>query len=187
MNRRMYIGVASTPAAATVDTAGEGGFFGFTVDIINAGSNTKISGGAEQNYVYQFVLYFRAVISKVSSEIRTAEVGKFYGLGIYDINKDLVARTAQIGMDATGIQETALVASATLEPGVYYYAQTTDGTTGELRGTILGTASMTIMNEGSENRVGRAANDGVAGVLPATMGDITATVNRSPAVAFFKP
>jgi len=172
---------------ATVATAGEGGFFGFTVDVINAGTNTLISGGAEQTYVYQFVLPFRATISKVSSEIRTAEVGKFYGLGIYDVNGNLVVRTAQIGMDATGIQETSLVASATLEPGAYYYAQTTDGTTGELRGTILGTATMSIMNQGSENRVGKAANNGSAGVLAATMGSITATVNRSPAIAFFKP
>ena len=172
---------------AVVDTAGEGGFFGLTVSYASIGGPTLISDGAERTFVYQFVLPFRATIATVNSEITIAEVGKFYGLGIYDVAGNLVVRTAAIGMDSTGRQETALAASATLEPGVYYFAQTTDGTTGKLRATANNAAEMNIVNQGTENRIGRAGNNGSAGVLAATMGAITASASRSAAMALFKP
>ena len=173
---------------ATVDTAGEGGFWGFIVYPDEAGNNTLISDGVERTFVYQFVLPFRATISVVVSEVRVTEAGKKYGLGIYDVNGDLVVRTAALSLDSSGIQESSLVAAATLEPGIYYHAQTTDATgTGALRGVGFSTPAVGIMNQGSEARVGRAGNNGSAGVLAATMGGITASTSRIAGMAFFKP
>ena len=161
---------------------------GTSVFYLEVGANTLINTAVNETRVFEFVLPFRATISKVVSEVRVLETGKFYGVGLYDVNGNLVVRTAALSLDSIGIQESNLVTPATLEPGVYYLAQTTDATgTGALRGLTSNSATLAIMNEGAENRAGAAANDGTAGVLAATMGAVSASQATMPAEVFFKP
>ena len=183
MTRRTYIGRASTPAAATVDTAGEGGFYGVC---INAGPNSVTSAVlASVNLVkvYQFVLPFRAIVRNLTFEIEVLSVGGLCSVGLYSADGNILrVHSGAVSTTTTGIKN--VVASAvTLEPGVYFHSWTGDNITFKLRSFVSAQGWNNLINNNA-NRVGSAANPSVAGVLPATLGAITPTAANTPAVYY---
>ena len=116
MNRRMYIGVASTPAAATVDTAGEGGFLGV---LLSGGRGVAGQVLASNNLVrvYQFVLPWRQTIRNIVFDIATLSVGGLCSVGLHDVGKNLLTHSGAISTTTTGIKNTA-VAAVIVEPGI---------------------------------------------------------------------
>ncbi|KKK75866.1 hypothetical protein LCGC14_2869420 [marine sediment metagenome] len=187
MTRRMYIGVASTPAAATVDTAGEGGFFGGAVNGTALDDTASASGAADQVQAYQFVLPYRAVVGKIVFEVTTLSVGAFASVGIYsaDGNTRLVHAGA-ISTTLAEVKDVTLASSVTLEPGVYVFSHTVSDATAKLRAFITSDAIGSGFRNTNGDRQGNAANASVSGVLPATLGAIT-TTGTNIAAAYFEP
>ncbi|KKK64291.1 hypothetical protein LCGC14_2985710 [marine sediment metagenome] len=171
---------------ATVDTAGEGYFIGVVVQAAENDTGIAFSG-VNQVWTWQFVLPFRATTRQIIAEVSTGgAAGKFYGLGLYDVGKNLLVQTGAIDAQAVAVTSTSVTA-ITLEPGVYWFAQTCDDAATQFR--LLGFGTQTSFTSANENtaRGGTAANPGVAGVLPATLGVVTANTSRSIILAVFEP
>ena len=170
---------------ATVDTAGEGYFFGISINFINPTGGVAI-GSNDETRVYQFVLPFRVVVRKIITEVTIGGVaGKFYGVGLYDVNGTRVVTTGAIDAEAVAITTTTITA-VTLEPGVYFQAQTSDDNATQFRRFPAVGEPLALINE-TGALIGTAANTSTAGVLPATLGTITKSTTRVAIVAVFSP
>ena len=174
---------------ASVDTAGEGYFYGYTV----FDSGTKTTGFMAENvndvFAFQFVLPFRAVVRAISFDLTTGINGSNSGLGIYGVDGNRLVHTGAI---STAIADVAIIRTAvtavTLEPAVYYFAQTSSATGVVARVFNTSSAAWLILEEGSPVvRVAKAGNASSAGVLPATLGTLTASAARNPVIAGFSP
>lgn len=186
MARRIYIGTASTPAAATVDTADQGFFWGVNINHpIVTTTSAAVLGSNDQVKVKQFVLPFRVVVGLISFDVTTLEAATNGGLGLYDAGGSLVVETGAIDVSSTGIQQITISPTSTLEPGVYFLAYTADGTTARFRGINTGSNTDNLLNAGSVAKAGRAANSSSSGVLPATLGTITAENGNPMALVLF--
>ncbi|KKM92895.1 hypothetical protein LCGC14_1213940 [marine sediment metagenome] len=173
---------------ATVDTPGEGGFYGGTAWAPAAGGSTQTIVVANDVAVYQFVLPFRSIVRNITFNVNTLEAGKFAGVGLYDKDRNRLVHSGAVSVAATGPKSTA-VAAVILEPGVYFHAWTADGTTGALfavAGVSDGTGGA-MSARVVPAKIGIAANPGVAGVLPATLGVITTNLNLKLPVTYFEP
>ncbi len=173
---------------ATVDTAGEGGFYGGTIWAPAIGGTTQTIVVANDVAVYQFVLPFRSVVRNITFNVNTLEAGKFAGIGLYDKDGNRLVHSGAVSVAGTGNKSTAVTA-VTLEPGVYFHAWTADGTTVALfavaavsNGTAGAMSAIVV-----PAKIGIAANPGVAGVLPATLGIITPNITLNLLAAYFEP
>ena len=167
---------------ASVDTAGEGYFFGATVHGTRQVVGT-IVGTIDNCRAWQFVLPFRATINRIQTEVTTGGgAGKKYGAGLYDSAKNLVVETGALDANTTQVNITT-VTEFTVEPGVYWVAGTSDSTTTQLRRFDFET---TALNVATTPRAGIAANGGSAGVMPSTLGNISSAQSPPPIVLFYK-
>ncbi len=175
---------------ATVDTAGEGYFIGVGIyaPASLTGTGTIVSANDEVQ-VFQFVLPFRVVVRNiVTSVVTQAGAGKKYGVGLYDVDKNLVLETGAIAGDGGTVKNKTSITAVTLEPGVYYHAQTTDdAATLKMLGYSFSAAPQDVLNEQTEKRWAKATNTASAGVLPATLGDLTNVATRSPVFTSYEP
>ena len=171
---------------ATVDTAGEGYFYGLTV-AVSDGSGGLIISTVDDVYVWQFVLPFRQVVRQITSRVTTGGgASKLYGVGLYDIDGTRVVTTGALDANTTQINTTAITA-VTLEPGVYWSAQTSDSATTQLLTFVFGSVETNILNDSGAIIVGKGANGSSAGVLPATLGAVSAATARLPATVLYLP
>jgi hypothetical protein len=174
---------------ATVDTAGEGYFIGVGIQAFDSLTATStIVSANDQVRVFQFVLPFRAVVRNIVSQVggTPGAGGSKYGMGLYDVDKNLLLETGALAADASGRIRTTITA-VTLEPGVYFFAQTVDDSTATFLALNVAASPFDALNEGTTKRVGSTANAASAGVLPATLGVITASTTRKPAFVLFEP
>ncbi len=172
---------------ATVDTAGEGYFFGVSIEASDFGVGTIISG-VDQCRAYQFVLPFRTVVRKITSEITTGGgASKKYGVGLFDVNGDLILETGALDANTTQILTTSITA-VTLEPGIYWLGQTSDSATTAMRVVVRGTIERDIfINSGTIIFDATTSNAGSAGVLPSSMGSLVNNAVRQPGAVLFQP
>ena len=166
-----------------VDTAGEGGFWGGVVHYPQEPQFDGAVTGVDEVRVIQFVLPFRVVVRNVSWRVTTLDVGGFVGSGIYDKDKNLLLQ-ATISTTTTGVKS-ATITAVTLEPGVYWHAGTTDTGVAAER-TINLDADYSDLGNAVVVRRGVAATTSTAGVLPATLGTITAS-GINPLATYFEP
>ena len=170
---------------ASVRTAGEGFV---VVPIITPGNLVAIliSSGVNATWAFQFVLPLRITLSKIITEITTGgAAGKKYGVGLYDKDKNLLVETGALDAEAVAINSTSVTA-ITLEPGVYWQAQTTDDAATQARG--LGSAVVDVWDLANKNNTrSGTGNASSAGVLPATLGTITKSTIRFPVVILLEP
>ncbi len=186
MGRRIYIGTASTPAAATVDTAGEGGFWPVTIYPAVSGSTDSVNT-ANDVVVAQFVLPFRAVVGNISFGVFTLEAGKFAGFGIYSVAGNRLVHSGAVSVASTGTKSASITA-VTLEPAIYFFAWTIDGTTAALQAVNTYTNGQhALVSNAVSTRYGIAANPSVAGVLPATLGVITSNTTFLLPTCYMEP
>ena len=171
---------------ATVDTAGEGYFFGVSIALEDFDAGTIINS-TDQVIAWQFVLPFRAVVRQITSEITTGGgASKLYGVGLYDIAGNRLLHTGALDANTTQILTTAITA-VTLEPGIYWQAQTSDSATTAMRTNPWGTLEQSLLNDSGAILTGKGANASSAGVLPATLGAVTAATVRKAAAVLFLP
>ena len=154
-----------------VDTAGEGGFTGvFIAPASTVPAAGAVFAVANTVYCINMVLPFRCVVGQVASNVTTLQSGKFYGFGLYDMNKDLVVRTGAQSSTSTGVKTTSTSATVTVEPGPYWFCSSGDDTGIQLLrvnvDSFIGTSDLAQI-------LFTAANASSAGVLPATLGTLT--------------
>lgn len=161
---------------ATVDTAGEGWFFGAVVHMYPQFANGGIFSGIEQTNTWQFVLPFRASVKTIVTEVTSGGgAGKKYGVGLYDVTKNLILETGALDGNTVQINVTTIT-QVILEPGIYWYAVTGDSTSIQLKRFD---PENTLLHGIATPRQGTATN-GSAGVLPATLGTITGVARAIP-------
>jgi hypothetical protein len=174
----------------TISTADQGYFFAPTVfiphDIV---ANTAV-GANNQVRVMQFVLPFRVTVTRISMEVTTAAASAVCDAGIYaaDGNTRHVYAGANSGFSAgtTGVKTVTLGASVTLAPGAYYYAWTCSDATVQVRLLNNPGGQNSLLNAVTVEKNGTAANAASAGILPTTLGTITAAT-AAAMVAIFEP
>lgn len=127
--------------------------------------------GANEVPVWQFVLPFTITVNLLSFEVVTPDPGNNVGVAIYDAagTTKLIDTGAQSA--ATGIIGVA-IPSVILTPGIYWLAYTHDGVAVTVRG-LGNVPNFNAFFNDNTTKVGTAANAGVAGVCPATLGAIT--------------
>jgi len=167
---------------ANVTTAGQGFFIAAPENTL--ATTTAALASINQVRVAQFVLPFRMIVRTLVSEVTTlGGAGKKYGVGIYNVDKTLLVESGALDANTAAINATAVTAT-TMEPGTYYVAWTSDSTSTILR--AVNTQIQSVLNQGTDTRMGAAANSGTAGVLPATLGVIT-TAGLAPARVVLLP
>jgi hypothetical protein len=172
---------------ARVETADIGYFFLPSGGFPGGSAVALVAPVANDTHVRQFVLPFRITVRVIQVSVTTLAAGKFYGCGVYaDLTSAPLFETGAVDVTTTGIKKVTLGAPYTLNPGTYIYAWTSDSTVVVLSS---GSTSAAIENllEDTVNQSGKAANNGSAGVLPATLGDITPVATSTYPVALIKP
>lgn len=180
---RALLSGSITPAqggAAVVSTAGEGYLLVPTVNFISNSAALNPLAAINQVRFYQIVVPWKIVVGRIISEVVAAGgAGTRYGLGIYSAAGARLLQTGPIAADAIAVNNAALVAPVTLDPGVYLYAYTADSTTVTFRSYSLPAGVNGLINATSV-KLGQAANAGAAGVLPATLGALTVNSHNPP-------
>ena len=168
-------------SVATVDTAGEGYFLPYWIHGTSTSSGVIVV--ADDVRAAQFILPFRATANRILTEVVTVGgAGKLYGVGIYDINKNLLTETGALDANTVQFNETTIT-QITFEPGVYWFAWTSDSGTVQLRNGTAGN-SASALNAMSTKRSAIAGNSPISpGVLPAALGTTTTASTSSPPIA----
>ena len=158
-------------------TSGQVGFWGpgIVSALGTSSSGGSVSTTANQITVFQFVLESTWTISSASVYVENNVAGQTMNFGFYTLAGDLLLDTGPISIAVTGLVK-ATFTPVKLPAGVYYFAQS--ATTGaSIRTFAFPSVSEqeTIMNQaGNYLAVAQAANPTVAGVMPATLGTLTA-------------
>jgi len=120
-------------------------------------------------------------ITKISLEVTTLSGGTHVAIGLYTTDGNTkVLDSGAMSSAATGIV-TSTISATQVPAGFYYFAFTSDSTVPILEGvTVEPTTGVTIgiINNGGVVQMGKATNVSAAGVLPATLGALSA-VNTS--------
>lgn len=174
-----------SPSLATVDTAGEGYFFGGHVyPQVTTGSNPVVNG-IDQVQTLQFVLPYRVTFNRVVTRVKVVGgAGKLYGVALYNAAKELIVESGALDANTIAINNTTIDLTL-LEPGVYWFAQTSDSTSTACT-TFNESEVLTITAAIDTPRQGPATNTAPApGTFPATLGPTLGGTVRFPVVALF--
>lgn len=174
-------------AGASFTTSGQGYFFGpgifLPISAITRSSGGSWIGNANVVYVIQFTLGVTIQVSKISMNVIGNALGKFAGFGIYSADGNTkIVDSAPMSLNSIAVV-TSSITPVDLIPGVYNWAQTSDGVTGQINtSSSVATNDSTLMNANAgAPRYALATNGSVAGQLPATLGALTAV---TPATSF---
>lgn len=159
------------------------GFWGSALFTPSSFTTSIMAGLSNQVRVARIFLPCRTTIRRIVFEVTTASAGGFCSVGIYSADGNTrLLHTGAVATDTTGVKNISIT-PVTLDPGVYWLAWTADNTIAQARFLTLGTNAATIENTVAARR-GSAANASSAGVLPTTLGTITAA-SITAIAAFF--
>lgn len=162
-------------SGATAPEWGNGLLSGTTVSWIAPFTGSVSAGGqipsANNVYCVSFFLPHYMTIASVHAEITTS-AGTNGSFGIYTADGATRSITSgAISTASTGVKSVTLGAAVTLTPGFYWFTYTSDNASVRWRGIDL--TNYTWFNGGTV-QYGVAANAASAGVLPATLGGVSA-------------
>lgn len=167
--------------------AGEGGYYLLPFFWMPTGTSlgTFYLEAADVVEVLRIFIPCTISIATLSFKVVDDSAGQFASVGLYDLHGDLVLHSGAIGTDTVGIKTGTLSGIGTILPGIYYWAWTADSS---LVGFAMLPEDIDYMNFLNDTVVhrGRAAEASVAGVLPATLGVITASVTPWESIAVGK-
>jgi hypothetical protein len=145
-----------------------------------SGVNTTVVNGARtanRVVLYLFQLDVAITISKISVIATNNTLGLTMSVGIYSYTGTKLVDSGTFVAQTSPTVQTKTITPVTLSPGVYWQAQsaTTNDSGATLYGIVAG-GSFNILPAyvANSTRVGYAANPMVGGVLPSTLGAITA-------------
>jgi hypothetical protein len=143
-------------------------------------TNVNNTNTANRVVVYLFQLDVAITVSKASISCTNNTIGPVASFGIYSFTGNKLLDTGTFTcLTSPAVQTNTISPSVTLPPGTYWHAQTSntagggDTFTGIVLQSAAGTRAMPLYIKNT-TRCGTAANPSVAGVLPATLGAITA-------------
>ncbi len=165
---------------AVVDTADQGYVMAPTIIVPRIITAAMVSG-VDQVRAFQFVLPFRIKVGKIIVHLTTGGgAGKLYAVGIYDVDKNILFQAQEKDANATG-GFIHTVTTTTLEPGVYYWAQTADTTSVIFRVADTSGGFDGLFDKFTTKAVGTATAASSPGILNSALGTIT-TANYTPAL-----
>lgn len=162
-------------SAVTAPEWGNGVVSGTTVSYIAPFTGTASAGGqipsANNVYCVRFWLPHYMTIASVHAEVTTA-AGTNGSFGIYSADGNTRHITSgAVSTASTGVKSVTLGAAVTLVPEFYWFAYSSDNASVRWRGIDL--TNYTWFNGGTV-QYGVAANAASAGVLPSTLGGVSA-------------
>jgi hypothetical protein len=184
---------AVTPQSSV---AGSGPFFfgGFPIGFTSGQGDTMTSQAAimaTANQVFAFLFHLSAPISvnKVTFHLTTeGAVGEVSSFGIYTLAGNLVFQVSPSTRVSTGFITTSTSSAQLLDAGWYYFAYSSSNTTAAADYWVS-SPSMSPFNM-VNTVVARygvlASNAASTGVLPSTLGTLSAATNRSMFVCLFE-
>ena len=182
--------IAAMPT--TFGTAGVGGFFsaGFPMTSMygTAISGTTVGAIVNQVTVFQFTLSTQFIISRISCYVTVGQTSATVNFGIYDSTGHRLLDSGALTASSSSTTESTTITPVTLPPGTYYFAQSSSNTGVQVTGfTNVSPPWEEMINAHGSVKVGQAANSTSAGVMPTTLGIITADVSEflNMAGAFF--
>ncbi len=175
----------TNPAGSSFSSPGKGFFIGSGMtDLTSAFVNTFLAPvtntTANVVVVNQFVLQSAWTLSSVSYQFTSVgSAGSTANFGIYDSAGTKLIDSGTFDGTLSTVQ-TKTFSPVTLPPGVYYFAASATSTA--IRGPYMQTANSTYMLaiiSTSSPYLASAANSTSAGVMPATLGTLTAITTPS--------
>jgi len=126
-------------------------------------------------YVYRQVIPVGMWVNTIAFGVETAEASKFASIAIWDLTGTVkIIDSGALSIASTGIKSTTLGTPVYLPPGIYLVAFVSDRTSGAFTGVAIPSGS-SIWNSGAVAGMNTAANAGVAGAQPASLGVLTGT------------
>lgn len=166
-------------------TAGVGFFWagtGPSYPITN--SNSTVVTVANQVRVVQTIVPYGITVRKITIGVVALNAAQTGTVGVYDSSGNRLIDSGTFSLAAVATLTNTLGSPVTLAPGVYYIAYSqTDATTAKIQ-TLLNPAIIQPVFTNNVPRMGTAANSVSGGVMPATLGVVTAASNFIPLVLF---
>lgn len=182
-----YTDISGTPTLNT------NALFGFMSAGLTQFSNMAVTAGgapsaANNNvHVTMFNLDAPITINNIVYQVQTLSASDKWGFGIYDsAGATKLVDTGILSPTGTGTFSVAIT-PVTLQPGIYFFAQTSSGLTA--LSPFFPNSSVSQIDGAinkNRNRHGLATNASVGGQLPATLGVITTVAPRAVMVVWFE-
>lgn len=174
-----------------VSTAGQGYFI--SAGIISgpegyATNTTAVIGSAQAVNVVQFTLPVAMTVSHITVKTGTGLAASTVTVGVYSADGTTkLIDSGTFATTSTGAFLTNTITPVTLNPGVYFFAQSASSSS-TLTMVSLANDSNSLSNiiNHQASRAGTAANSATSGVLPGSLGTITASAVNAT-VAIFEP
>lgn len=152
-----------------------------------ANGGTRNLWTANQVMVCQLIVPYQITLRRALAVSSASYPSATFAYGIYNLaGNSLLVSGVFTGSAFSNVSKSVNLSSTiTLQPGVYWFACASDQGTFFVGPTISFSASVagTVLNA-DVTRIGYAANAMVSGVLPATLGTITATTDDLPSCFF---
>lgn len=175
-------GTGITPQAITqiqgsVGVVNPGYFFSAGVGIVPTvygGTQTSgpVSTTNNQVTAFKFALPFSFQVNKISISCTGAAAGKTANFGIYDSSGNKVLDSGSFSLASTGLKTTTV--SVLLPSGIYYFAQSADNSVPSCHAFAVAPTAISNLINLNQTRTLQAGNSTAAGVMPATLGVLTA-------------
>jgi len=177
--------------APVLNVADQGYFYSTGILQVPYASATAVAvvAAGQEVRAFQFVLPVAMTIGRVTVRNGAVVVGATLTVGIYSANgntKLIDSGTFDCGVNAN--PKTNTFTAVTLPPGVYYFAHSASTQTTLTANCLNNTNTLVLdmVNNQTTKKWGIAANAAVAGVLPSSLGAITASNAIFPMAACFE-
>lgn len=176
---------------AALSTGGQGYFVSAgLLNCIGIGTPSAVVTAGQQVYCFQFVLPFAMTVGRVSIGVAVGVASSTVTVGIYNASGNKLIDSGTFS-GAANANLTNTFTGVLLPPGVYYFVQSASTqTTLTVQTTpqaLYNATGAALLNLQTTKKVGTAANPAVSGVLPASLGTITAASGVNMAFASWEP
>lgn len=183
-----------TIPASKISVSLQGGFWAplGTSHFVAAAANVAVCTGANTVCVIQFSTDKTATIGNASTRIGTGgTIACISSVGFYDASKNLLTQATRTCSSANTIATTALTSTITVAQNtvLYYAFCSNEAIPTEMGVSASSTNVQNTLNDGAtaaNAQWATAANTCTAGVLPASLGNLT-TANFDFPLAYFRP
>ena len=159
-----------------LNSSGAGYFIGPNLPTfwgLNVSSTTAV-GAINTVYVSQFVLASAMTIGHVTTSVVTGSAGATGNVGIYNSAGTKLVDSGAISLAASSSRPVTPFTAVTLPPGTYYLAWAQTSLTPVVETVLNPSTALILATNANSTKYGTAANALSAGVLPSTLGALTA-------------
>lgn len=172
----------------TVATADQGyAIFPFITFPQQSGGSGQMVTTINRMLAAQVVLPFRLKVTDIVIYVRVASPAARFGCGIYSIDGGtLLLETGAIDVSTIAKKKVTLGTPVTLNAGAYWLAWTANNVAVRIQSSTLSTYTAELFAD-TNPQYGKSSNNGISGVLPATLGTITYEFTVESPIVLMKP